>query len=236
MDIEGLGEKQITNFFETETIQSIPDIYELHLKREELENREGLGKKSVDIILKGIEVSKNKDLRFLLPSLGFSEIGHRVTEFLRDAGYKNIDEIIQVAQSESGRDRFLSIHGLGERTVDSILSVFQNPIHLKLISDLKERGLKFSFDEINKSKEQIFSGQTWCITGSFDNFQPREKAVEIIKIYGGSVTTSVTNKTSVLLAGEKAGSKLDKAQKLNTKILNESEFLDLLKSFGIKWD
>ncbi len=232
MDIEGLGEKMIEFLFEKSYIKSIPDIYDLKNKKSELETLDGLGKKSVTIILDGIEKSKEKDLKFLLPSLGFTDIGHKVTEILIESGYTDIELLISIVKDLNGRDKLSSVFGLGEKTIQSLFRELTDPNNISLISDLKERGLNFQSEKINKSNNLIFLNQIWCVTGTFDNFNPREKALEIIEYYGGKKTTTVSSKTTHLLVGDGGGSKLEKANKFGVTLVTEIEFLKLLKSGG----
>ncbi|HRG46170.1 MAG TPA: NAD-dependent DNA ligase LigA, partial [Leptospiraceae bacterium] len=234
MDIEGLGEKQIQNLYDLGFIKSIPELYNLHKRAEELKEIDGFGKKSVDIILKGIEASKQKDFKVLLPSLGFSEVGHKVTELLIESGYDDVDKIISLVKSKTAEDELMEIHGLGPRTVESLLVVFRDKEVLALIETLKKLGLNFKGKLVEKSDNQPFLDQSWCVTGSFQNFQPRDKAMDLILHHGGRKVTSVSSKTTHLLAGEGAGSKLEKAIELGVKVVSEDEFLAILKGAGIK--
>ncbi|MCE9499454.1 MAG: NAD-dependent DNA ligase LigA [Leptospira sp.] len=234
MDIEGLGEKQIENFYNAGFIRSIPDIYKLKSKRDELIQTAGLGEKSVDIILSGIEKSKEKDFKFVLPSIGLSEVGHKVTEILIENGFDDIDKIIEAASAANARENLEEIHGMGPRTAESIVRQFQDRETLKLIDELKKAGLKFQAVRRQKSSLTLFGGQSWCVTGSFENFQPRDKAMDLIVYYGGRKVTSISTKTTHLLAGENAGSKLEKARELGVLIVNEKEFLEILKKAKIK--
>ncbi len=232
MDIEGLGEKMIEFFYEKSYINSIPDIYDLKNKKSELEMLDGLGKKSVTIILEGIEKSKEKGLKFLLPSLGFTDIGHKVTEILIESGYTDIELMISIVKDINGRDKLSSLFGLGEKTIQSLFREFTDPKNISLISDLKEKGLNFQSEKVNKSNNLIFLNQIWCVTGTFDKFNPREKALEIIEYYGGKKTTTVSSKTTHLLVGDGGGSKLEKANKFGVTLVTEIEFLNLLESAG----
>ena len=232
MDIEGLGEKMIEFLFEKSYIKSIPDIYDLRNKKSELEMLDGLGKKSVTIILDGIEKSKEKGLKFLLPSLGFTDIGHKVTEILIESGYTDIEQLISIVKDLNGKDKLSSLFGLGEKTIQSLYRELSDPNNISLISDLKERGLNFQSEKVNKSNNLIFLNQIWCVTGTFDNFNPREKALEIIEYYGGKKTTTVSSKTTHLLVGDGGGSKIEKANKFGVTLVTEIEFLKLLKSGG----
>ena len=232
MDIEGLGEKMIEFFYEKSYIKSIPDIYDLKNKKSELETLDGLGKKSVTIILDGIEKSKEKGLKYLLPSLGLTDIGHKVTEILIESGYTDIDLLISIAKDINGKDKLSSLFGLGEKTIQSLFREFTDPKNISLISDLKEKGLNFQSEKVNKSNNLIFLNQIWCVTGTLNKFNPREKALEIIEYYGGKKTTTVSSKTTHLLVGDGGGSKLEKANKFGVTLVTEIDFLNLLESAG----
>lgn len=233
MDIDGLGEKQVENLYKKGFIKTIPSLYRLQEKKAELVELEGYGEKSVKILLDGLEKSKKKDLKVLLPSLGLPEIGHKVTEILIENSYFSIDELVEAA-NKNKKEELLSIHGLGPRTVDSILKSFQDKDILQTIAELKKLGLNFTTRAPERAEKQPFAGQSWCVTGSFLHFQPRDKALEIIVKYGGKKVSGVSSKTSHLLAGEAAGSKLEKAKELGVKVLNEDEFLEMLKKENIE--
>jgi len=141
-----------------------------------------------------------------------------------------VDNLIKIAL-EKDIDKLVAIKGIGERTAGIIITEFSSKIVLDLINDLKSAGLNFREEELSQENlpPQIFENQIWCITGSFENFKPRSVAGEEITKRGGKTTTSVTSKTTHLLAGESAGSKLTKAQNLGTKIVSENEFMEILK-------
>lgn len=233
MDIEGLGEKMIDLLFERGFIRGIRDIYDLHLKVDELEKLDGMGKKSVSIILNGIEKSKSKDLKTILPALGLQDIGPKVTEILINEGYTDIDRLLLEVKKDNFIEQSSTIFGLGEKTIQVIKKELTEPSNLQLISDLKIRGLNFSISERKKSEINIFEGQTWCVTGSFENFNPRDKAMDLVVFHGGKKTGSITSKTTHLLVGNGGGSKLEKAEKLGTTIVDEKSFLEILKKHNI---
>jgi DNA ligase (NAD+) len=233
MDIDGLGEKQVSNFYDMKLIKNIPDIYTLYKHKDKLTQLDGYGEKSVSLILKGIEESKKKDMKVILPSLGLDEVGHKVTELLIENGYTTIDAILSKVKSKNAESDFLSIHGLGTKTVESILKNFSNPAIIQLIQDLKKHGLSFSTTAPVKKAGGIFSNQSWCVTGSFEQFNPRDKAMEIIVQNGGKKVSSISSKTTHLLAGGGAGSKLDKAKELGIQVVSEKEFLAILEESNI---
>ncbi|ASP41336.1 DNA ligase (NAD(+)) LigA [Leptospira interrogans] len=233
MDIEGLGDKQIEFLYDHDYIKSIADLYDLKDQNEKLMEEEGFGEKSVNIILKGIEQSKQKDFRFLLPSLGLSELGHKVTELLIEHGIDSIDEILSIAKDQKKIESLLEIPGIGPSTIQAFQENFSDKRILKLIDRLKKAGLKMNADPIQVADQQPFAGQSWCVTGSFENFQPRDKAMDLIVYYGGRKVSAVCSKTTHLLAGPGAGSKLEKANDLGVSVYDENQFLDLLKSLKI---
>lgn len=233
MDIEGLGEKQIEFLYDNEYIGNIADLYELEKHKENLLEEEGYGEKSVGIILKGIEESKKKDFRFVLSSLGLREIGPKVAELLIEHGYESMDSILDAVKGEGKSETLMEIPGIGPSTVEAIVENFSDKRILKLLERLKKAGLKMKADPVAKSEKRPFADQTWCVTGSFEHFQPREKATDLIVYYGGKKVGSISSKTTHLLAGPGAGSKLDKAKELGVQIVSEDEFLDLLRQNDI---
>lgn len=233
MDIDGLGEKQLQLFYEKGWVKNIADIYDLEKRKDEIESLEGFGEKSVSILMKGIRESKKKDLRILLPSLGLTELGHKVTEVLIEAGYRTIDSMIELAKKPNALEELNSIHGIGPRTAEAFVRQLQDPDILSLIARLQKAGLNFQAAEEEKSDHTPFEGQAWCVTGSFENFQPRDRAMDIIVKHGGRKVSSISSKTTHLLYGEGAGSKLGKAEDLGIALVKEEEFLALLKKEGI---
>ncbi|PJZ56992.1 NAD-dependent DNA ligase LigA [Leptospira barantonii] len=233
MDIEGLGDKQIEFLYDHDYIKSVADLYELKNKKDKLMEEEGFGEKSVAIILGGIEQSKQKDFRFVLPSIGLSELGHKVTELLIEHGIDSMDEILSISKDKNKIDSLLEIPGIGPSTVQAFQENFSDKRILKLIDRLKKSGLKMKADPVKVADQQPFADQSWCVTGSFENFQPRDKAMDLIVYYGGRKVSAVSSKTTHLLAGPGAGSKLEKANELGIAVYDEKQFLDLLKSFKI---
>ncbi len=235
MNIEGLGEKQIELFYKLKWVKSISDLYKLHKRKIELQELDGFGEKSVKIILDSIEKSKQKDFRTTLPSLGLMEIGPKVTEVLIEAGIDSWEKLIELCKRSDAESELESIHGIGPRTIEALFVHTKDKETNKLIQELLSLGVRFSTDEVEKSELQPFIGQSWCVTGSFQNFQPRDKAMDLITKHGGRKVSGVSSKTTHLLYGPGAGSKLDKAVELGIKTVDEDEFLALLKKEKIPY-
>lgn len=231
MDIDTLGGKTIIFMFDKGYIENIPDLYTFDYN--ELLKEEGFKEKKVNNIKTSVENSRKKPFRKVLTALGFDGLGTRAVSDLVTNGFNSVDKIIEVA-SRKDVEAFSNIEGFGEIMGQLIIDHFNDPRNLALIEELKKIGLNFE-EEIPKEREEAklpFSGQVWVITGSFEHFQPRSKAAEEIEKRGGKTAGSVSSKTTHLLAGSAAGSKLQKAQKLDVTIVSESQFLDMLKQFS----
>jgi DNA ligase (NAD+) len=227
MDIETFGDKTIEFMFDKGFLKYIPDIYEFDYDK--LLDFEGFKEKKIKNIKDAIIKSKENDFKILLSSLGLKDLGRKACELIIDK-FKNIDEIIKTASKKNIED-FSAIDGIGEGIAKSIINHFNNPLILKMIEKLKKKGLKFEYEDINEidESEKFLKNTKWVITGSFQNYKPRDKAGDIIKKYGGEVLGSVSSKTTHLLCGESPGSKLDKAEKLGVKIVDETEFIEMVE-------
>lgn len=231
MDIDSLGEKTIAFMFDKGFIKDIPSLYTFDY--DELLNEEGFKEKKVNNIKKSVENSKAQPFRKVLTALGFEGIAAAAVADLFKNGYHSIDQIIEAA-SKKDIDVFSGIEGFGDITAQLLIDHFTNEKNLKLIGQLRACGLNFSEAppaEINTGETDLrFKDQIWVITGSFENFNPRSKAAEEIEMRGGKVSGSVSSKTTHLLAGESAGSKLDKAKKLGVTIIDEASFIKMLEA------
>jgi DNA ligase (NAD+) len=228
MDIEGLGPETIEVLLKNDLVHDVDDIYSFDPER--LLELPGFGEKKVAAIRDGIEKSKKLPFHVIFPSLGIPEIGQKVTELLIGAGYADIDSLLRLADSGDPAP-LLKIHGIGERTAEVLLSELRRVEVRRRIQRLRDAGLSFAemAPKVPSDGPQTFAGQTWCVTGSFLHFKPRETAMEEIKKRGGRVSDSVTSKTTHLLAGESPGSKLEKARKQGVSIMSEGEFVQLLR-------
>lgn len=227
MDIENLGSETVKRLIDLGLIHDIPDIYSFN--PDDLLGEEGFAEKKVSLIKEGIEESKKRPYAVVLSSLGLDEIGPKVVELLIADGYDSIDKLLD-AVSENNIEIFTRIQGIGPKTAERIVRQLNSPSVLSMIGRLRKAGLNFSCDrkERQEGLPQVFEGEVWCVTGSFDRFKPRELAMEEVKKRGGRVTSSVTGKTTHLLVGENPGGKLTDAKKLGTKIVYEGDFIKRL--------
>ncbi len=228
MDIENLGAETVKKLIDLKLIRDIPDIYTFDAAR--LLDTEGFGEKKVELIRDGIEMSKARPFETVLASLGLDEIGPKVVELLIDAGYRSIDEIVAAA-GRGDPEIFSSIQGIGPKTAEKIINQLTDPPVIDTIGRLKEAGLKFCVSEKEEEAAlpKAFEGQVWCVTGSFEHFKPRDRAMDEVKKRGGRVVSNVTGALTHLLVGDNPGSKLQKAKKLNAAVVYEKEFLEMLK-------
>lgn len=223
MDIEGMGDKVCEQFFAEKFIQSIPDIYRLANYKENIIQIEGWSYKSTESLLEAIENSKKKSLEKLLFGLGIKEVGEKMAKVLARF-YKNIDRLM----SES-EENLLKISDIGEVCAASIYKYFHDEENIKLIEELKQLGLNMNYlgsETINENN--YFYNKKIVLTGTLSKYG-RKEATEILENLGAHVSSSVSKVTDLVIYGEEAGSKLDKANKLNVRVMNEEEFLDILK-------
>ena len=226
MDIESLGDKTIEFLFEKGFVKSITDIYEFNYDR--LSIYEGFKEKKINNIKDSVEKSKNVDFKTLLYSLGLKDIGKKTAELLVK-NFKSMDNIINEA-SKKEITIFSKIDGIGGMIATSIIEHFNNPNIIELTNKFKSYGFILESNESDDINSNLgfLSGTKWVITGSFENFKPREKAAELIESFDGIIMDAISSKTNYLLAGSGAGSKLDKAKKLNIKIIDEEEFIKII--------
>lgn len=229
MDIEGLGPETVDVLIRNGLARGIDDLY--FFDPDKLLDLPGFGEKKVAQIKEGIEKSKRQPFHVVFPSLGIPEIGQKVTELLIEAGYAGIDSLVTLAH-KGDPGPLLEIHGIGERTAETLMRELHKPGMKRLIKRLRAAGLNLEekLQPHGEDRPETFTGQTWCVTGSFVSFTPREKSMEEVARRGGKVSASVTSKTTHLLVGENPGSKLQKAEKLGVKIVTEQEFMAMLHS------
>ena len=221
MDIDGLGRDIVKRFVHEGLITNIHDIYELDFGK--ILALEGWKEKSVENLKQGIESSKQVALWKLIVALGIRHVGSTTAKLLA----KNISGLLDLKNWDE--EKLIDLEDIGPKVSESILEFFGNESNLQLIFKLKELGVK-----IEKSPEDMSSagdklaGQKFLFTGALSKFS-RERAKDLVESNGGTIVSSVSSKLNFLVVGEKAGSKLKKAQQIETiKILNEDEFLEML--------
>lgn len=227
MDIETLGPKTVDILYKAGMLDSISDIY-----RNDFSSAAGLpgfGEKSAALLKAGIEESRTRPFVTVLSSLGIAELGKKNAGILVNGGFDSFDKLLESAE-KGDASVFASLPGFGDVMAENVINAFRDPHIIAVIDALRDAGLHVSteMDEKKDEEEQIFSGQVWCVTGSFENFNPRSKALAEIEARGGRTVSSVTSKTTHLLAGKGGGSKRAEAERLGVRIVSEDEFMKLL--------
>lgn len=217
MNIDGLGIKTVETLHQAHLLHSIADIYTLYLKRNELLNLAGFKEKSVDNLLQAIENSKKNSLEKLLTGLGIRQVGEKAARTLASQ-YDNLDLLLNVSVEELSR-----IKDIGLITANFIVSYFHEDHNLRLIEELRQAQVNFN-SYLPKVEVSPYSGMIVVVTGSIPGFT-REQVEEWFRIKGASVTSSVSKKTSLVVYGDAAGSKLSKANELNIRTLSADEWL-----------
>ena len=222
MDIEGLGAKLIAQFVEEDRIANPAEIYEL--KQDELANRERMGEKSAENLVKAIEASKSTTLARFLFALGIREVGEATAVSLASY-FGNLPAIVAATTED-----LVKVPDVGPVVAARIRDFLDEPHNLEVIARLQELGVHWNdSDPMQVSEDGPLTGKTFVITGTLPDMT-RDEAKELIQKNGGKVTGSVSSKTSYLLAGEKAGSKLAKAQKLDVEIVDLDGLLALINT------
>lgn len=218
MDIDTLGDKKIEQLHEFGFLNSIEDIYFLHEHREELLEKRGYQKKSVDKMLETIETSKKQPLALLLYGLGIRQVGKKAAAILANY-FVSMDALMK-----ADVDTLVSINDIGPITAQSIVEFFKDESNQKLIQTLKEQGLNM-IQEKQEIKASRFTNKTVVLTGTLEHYT-RNEAKEILENLGANVSGSVSKKTDYVIYGTAAGSKLTKAQNLGVATMSEEEFVE----------
>lgn len=217
MDIEGMGPAVLEQMVQNKQIASPVDIY--NLTAEQLEGNERMGKLSAQNLISAIQKSKGNDLYRLVYALGIRFVGQRSAKLLADR-FGNMERVVNASEEELN-----AIEGFGSVMATSVYSYFQMPENRKMIEKFKEHGLNMTAHRTVIA--DLFQGMTFVLTGTLPTYK-REEAAALIEQNGGKVSSSVSKKTTYVLAGEDAGSKLIKAQQLGIRILNEDEFNEMI--------
>ena len=219
MNISGLGDKIVEKFIELGKIKTIVDIYSLKEYREELENLEKMGQKSVDNLINNIEASKNRDFSKVLYALGIPFVG-KFNANLLTKNFKNIENL-----KNQSIENLLAVKGIGDKVAIAVNTFLNNENNWKIIIDLQNIGLQFAINEsdLKEIANNPIKGKNFLATGKLQKYK-RNDIKDIILSKGGNYLSAVSKNLDFLIAGEKAGSKLEKAEKLGVRVLTEEEF------------
>lgn len=222
MNIVGLGMKIIERFLDLGYISDITDIYSLYTHKEEIKNLEKMGEKSVENLLNSIEESKKRDYTKTLYALGIPYVGKFLANLLAEKS-KNIDNLMNMTE-----DELLAIDGVGDKVAGSVYNFFRDSQNIEIINKLKSYGINFSLLKESKVERNVFEGKNFLVTGKLEKFT-RNGIKEEIEKFGGKNLSAVSKNLDYLIVGKDAGSKLKKAQEIDTiKILTEEEFFEMI--------
>lgn len=216
MNIDGLGDRIIEDFYNLKYIKDITDIYKLGCFRDELTELEGYGNKSIDNLLEAIENSKENSLERLLFGLGIPNVGEKTSKILA-ARYETLDNLMNATFEELNQ-----IPDIGEIIAKSIIDFFQNEKNRDIIEELKELKVGMEYTGPKVVINENFNGKTFVITGTLTKYT-RDEVEEKIENLGGKTSSSVSKKTSAVIVGENPGSKYTKAMELGIPIWNEED-------------
>jgi DNA ligase (NAD+) len=219
MDIDGLGEKIVNQLVDSGLVKDFADLY--HLGVDALSQMERLAEKSATNLVQAIQTSKERGLSRLLIGLGIRYVGEHVAQVLA-SHFKSLDEL-----ARASREELQQTPGVGPQIAGSVANFFAQKENLKVIQQLKEAGIKIAEERAEPSRPSPLQGKVFVLTGALEGFS-REEAKEMIVRKGGRVTSSVSRNTDYVVVGKDPGSKLEEAQRLGVRILNQQEFQDLL--------
>ena len=223
MNIEGLGDSIMEDFYNYGYIKTISDIYLLKFHQKDLEQLEGYGQKSIQKLFQNIENSKKNSLEKLLFGLGIKQVGAKTAKILSNQ-FQTLDNLANASLEE-----LTKIPDIGPIIAENIIAYFNKEETKKLIQQLKEHGLNMTYISTQTTNDDNFSGKTFVLTGTLTQIT-RNEASKIIEDRGGKTTSSVTKKTSVVIVGDNPGSKYDKAKNLGIEIWEEKDFLEKINN------
>lgn len=224
MDIEGLGDRWAESLLQLDLLNNVADIYQLYAQREQLLTIEKMGEKSVQNLLDAIEQSKKTTLAAFIYALGIRGVGETTARMLANT-FQSLDALRQ-----ADLDSLKKTPDVGDITAEWIIDFFQAAHNIEVIERLLAAGIHW--DAPLAPTRQPLNGESWVITGTLMQMG-RDQATQLLQTLGARVSGSVSSKTKCLVAGEKAGSKLEKATKLGIQVLSEAEFLHLMQDYGI---
>ena len=220
LDIEGLGQETVTLLVNSDLIKNYSELYEL--KFDQILGLERMAEKSANNLINGILDSKKIPFERVLYGLGIRYVGETVAKKLAKH-FENIDNILN-----SDFEDLISVDEIGEKIANSIIEFSLNSKNIEIINSLKSHNIQFEIDDSHKNTSSILLGKSFVISGVFANFS-RDELKKLIESNGGKISSSISSKTSYLLAGSNVGpSKEEKAEKLNIKIISETELINLI--------
>jgi DNA ligase (NAD+) len=223
MDIGGLGEKLVDQLVSKELVRTFGDLYRLRL--EQLLELERMGSKSSENLLSQIEASKERGLARLLNALSIRHVGARVATVLAEH-FGTMDALMAASAEQIGE-----VEEIGPIIAQSVYDFLHSKSGAAAVRELKELGVKMEVAEppLGEQVSDALAGKTIVVTGTLENYS-RPEIEELIRRHGGRAASSVSKKTDFLVAGEEAGSKLDKAKALGVRVLSEKQFIKMLES------
>ncbi|KLV18200.1 NAD-dependent DNA ligase LigA [Niallia circulans] len=228
MNIDGLGERVISQLFSEKLIEDVADLYTLQF--DQLIQLERMGEKSVHNLLEAIEASKQNSLERLLFGLGIRHVGAKAAKTIA-MEFKTMDQLMEAAKED-----LTAINEIGEKMADSIVTFFEQEEVIELITELKTYGVNMEYTGplpvAVEETDSAFAGKTIVLTGKLEQLS-RNEAKEQIELLGGKITGSVSKKTDLVIAGEDAGSKLTKAEQLGIEVWDEERLMEELKNKGV---
>lgn len=226
MNIDGLGDEIVEDFYNEGFIKNIPDFYHLKKFRDNIIDLEGYGKKKVDKLLEAIENSKNNSLERLIFGLGISGIGAKNAKLLAST-YKNMQGIINASYEE-----LVDIRDIGDILARNIVNYFANPSNMEIINSLEDIGVNMTYKGAQVKENELISDKKFVITGTI-SFMSRDEIKALLESYGGKAIDSVSRKTDVVIVGDAPGSKAQKARELNIEIWDENRFREVVESLEV---
>jgi DNA ligase (NAD+) len=224
MDIEGLGDRWVESLLHLNLLQNVADIYHLHEHRDALLSIEKMGEKSVQNLIDSIENSKKTTLAAFIYALGIRGVGETTARMLANT-FQTLE-----ALRKADLEALKKTPDVGDITAEWILDFFQAPHNLEVLDRLLAAGIHW--DAPIAPTRQPLNGESWVITGTLSQMG-RDEATQLLQALGARVSGSVSGKTKCVVAGEKAGSKLEKAEKLGVQVMNEAEFIQLMREYGV---
>ena len=216
MNIDGLGVKKVESLNKAGILSKVEDIYDIKYEMDKVLSIDKMGKLSFENLVKAIENSKSNPLEKLLYGLGIRHVGEKAAKVLAQQ-FGSMDALMKAS-----KDDFVAIKDIGEATADALLAFFKDEHNQKMIERLKLHGVRMD-TEVVEIQESMFTGKTVVLTGSLQMYT-RSEATSLLESLGAKVSGSVSKKTDLVIYGESAGSKLEKARALNVAVMSEEEF------------